>query len=204
MRTIRLALGLAAAAATSIGVTAMTGLGNADSTTAAPATAVATIRDTTGANIGTLTLVQIQSNAVLVTASLSHLPAGFHGFHIHQTGICDANATDANGNRSPFATAGAHFNPTAATHGDHAGDLPALLVLSGGSATAVVRTDRFTVNSLFDADGSAIIVHSAPDNLANIPSRYVNSTTGVAGPDATTLATGDSGARTACGVVRRG
>ena len=48
---------------------------------------------------------------------------------------------------------------------------------------------------LRDADGSALIVHAGPDNFANIPPRYGT-------PDADTLATGDSGARAACGVVR--
>jgi hypothetical protein len=47
---------------------------------------------------------------------------------------------------------------------------------------------------LFDADGSAIMVHSAPDNFANIPERYGT-------PDQETLDGGDSGERVACGVI---
>jgi Cu-Zn family superoxide dismutase len=38
-------------------------------------------------------------------------------------------------------------------------------------------------------------VHADPDNFANILTRYAPA------PDATTLATGDAGARIACGVV---
>jgi len=34
-------------------------------------------------------------------------------------------------------------------------------------------------------------------------SRYVSTSTGAPGPDAATLATGDSGGGTACGVIRR-
>ena len=60
-------------------------------------------------------------------------------------------------------------------------------------------SDRYDVESLFDADGSAFIVHAAPDNYANISTRY--SAAGVPGPDAATLATGDAGGRVLCGVI---
>jgi Cu-Zn family superoxide dismutase len=179
-------------------------VGNADTvtTTTDASAAKASIRDVNGNTVGTLTILSKRSS-VVVTASVSRQTAGFHGFHIHTTGICDPTTTDASGNPSPFLTAGAHFNPGAATHGSHAGDLPALLVVTAGSAQAVVETDRFTVADLLDADGSAVIVHALPDNLANIPTRYVSSTTGLPGPDTATLGTGDSGGRVACGVIRR-
>ena len=76
-----------------------------------------------------------------------------------------------------------------------------LLVLDDGTAEAQFATDNFTIAELFDADGSAIIVHAAPDNFANIPTRYQSTTEGVFGPDSATLGTGDAGARVACGVV---
>jgi Cu-Zn family superoxide dismutase len=81
--------------------------------------------------------------------------------------------------------------------------MPPLLVQRDGKARLAFQTDRFSVGDLFDADGSAVIVHAAPDNLAHIPPRYVSSTTGEPGPDAATLATGDAGARVACGVIKR-
>ena len=66
-----------------------------------------------------------------------------------------------------------------------------------GSAVATFETDRFTVDQLFDADGSAIIVHANADNYANIPAglrlRRI----------ATTLSTGDAGGRFACGVIEQ-
>ena len=69
------------------------------------------------------------------------------------------------------------------------------MVNADGKAKAKFKTDRFRVADLFDADGSAVIIHANPDNYANIPTRYV------ATPDTATLATGDAGARIACGVV---
>jgi superoxide dismutase, Cu-Zn family len=116
---------------------------------------------------------------------------GFHGFHVHAVGECVA----------PFTSAGGHFNPAGATHGNHAGDMPPLLVGGDGAAEATFTTDRFTVADLMDADGSAVIVHAGPDNLANIPTRYHSHTYDVLGPDQDTLATGDAGSRFACGVV---
>jgi Cu-Zn family superoxide dismutase len=87
-------------------------------------------------------------------------------------------------------------------HGQHAGDFPPLLVTSDGTAHATFRTDRFALADLFDSDGSALIVHANADNLANIPTRYHSHTEDKLGPDSATLATGDAGDRTACGVVR--
>ena len=66
---------------------------------------------------------------------------------------------------------------------------------------AAFETDSTTFAQIFDADGAALIIHAGPDNLANIPARY--SANGVAGPDAATLATGDSGGRFACGVITK-
>jgi len=66
-------------------------------------------------------------------------------------------------------------------------------------------TDAIGLKQLLDGGGdrSALIVHAGRDNLANIPARYTHpaDATGTTGPDATTLATSDSGARAACGVV---
>ncbi len=74
--------------------------------------------------------------------------------------------------------------------------MPVLLVGADGTAQASFTTDRVTLADVLDANGAAIIIHAAPDNYANIPTRYAPG-----GPDAATLATGDSGARVACGVV---
>lgn len=150
-------------------------------------TAFVTLRDAQGNRIGHVVLHERRrSGAVTVYARARGLAPGFHGFHVHTTGRCDAPA---------FTSAGGHFNPDGAPHGAHAGDLPSLLVTADGTAVLATVTDRFSLDDLRDADGSAVMVHSGPDNFANIPSRY-------GGPDAETLNTGDSGTRVACGVVR--
>ena len=61
------------------------------------------------------------------------------------------------------------------------------------------------MRDLFDADGSAVIVHGLPDNAAHIPTRYHSHSTVAgtpSGPDAATLATGDAGPGVTCGVLR--
>jgi superoxide dismutase, Cu-Zn family len=148
------------------------------------------LQDAAGADIGFVKLTE-QGGKVIVRGEVSGLTPGFHGFHVHTVGQCVP----------PFTTAGGHYNPGGVGHGSHAGDMPSLLVLDDGTAEAQFATDRYTIDELFDADGSAIIVHAGADNFANIPTRYQSTTEGVFGPDSVTLATGDAGARVACGVV---
>jgi Cu-Zn family superoxide dismutase len=149
--------------------------------------------DASGASAGIVRLSE-KGSSVTVRAEVEGLTPGFHGFHVHSIGECVA----------PFTSAGGHYNPTGTGHGSHAGDMPSLLVLDDGTASLQFATDRFTVAELFDADGTAIIVHALPDNFANIPTRYQSTTEGTFGPDSATLATGDAGGRAACGVVAAG
>ena len=144
------------------------------------ATATAMLAGPDGAAIGTVTLTQ-GPHGVLIAADLAGLTPGGHGFHIHQTGTC---APD-------FAAAGDHFAPKGLEHGYdneagyHAGDLPNIYVAADGTARADFFTREVTLtagltHSLFDEDGSAIIVHEKPDTY---------------GQDA------GAGGRVACGVI---
>ena len=168
------------------------------------ADAIARLKDAEGNFVGVVRF-ESEGNVVEVEADVKNVDVNageFHGFHVHQTGKCNPESVDpATG--SPFFSAGGHFNPSGEDHGDHAGDFPVLLVQSDGDADEEFDTDRFRLWQLFDRDGSAVIVHAGLDNYANIPERYHSHTEEVFGPDSATLATGDAGARFACGVVRR-
>jgi Cu-Zn family superoxide dismutase len=70
--------------------------------------------------------------------------------------------------------------------GQHAGDLPNIAIGAGGTGTLnadLTGSLREVRNWLFDADGSAIVIHADPDDYRTDPS-------------------GNSGTRIACGVLR--
>lgn len=152
------------------------------------ATASATIRSASGAERGIAEMWQDRDNVVHVDVQLTGLPSGPHGIHFHAVGVCDG------GGGTAFASAGAHFNPLGRQHGldnsagPHAGDAPNFTVAADGTARASFTTDRVSLTdgstTLFDADGSAIVVHAAADDQISQPA-------------------GNAGARIACGVVQR-
>ena len=140
------------------------------------------VRNTNGRAVGTMTLTQ-QSNGVLVEGHFQGLPAGPHGIHFHAVGTCTPD----------FAAAGPHFNPTGAQHGlnnpagPHAGDLPNLGIGADGTGHYSQVNNSITLrqgeaNSVYDNDGTAIIIHANVDDQVTDP-------------------TGNSGDRIACGVV---
>jgi superoxide dismutase, Cu-Zn family len=188
MRSIKAvaAAALLASAALATGIGAALAIGD-DERSGRRATAV--LHDAAGQRVG-VAVFKERHGKVVVSAAVSGLAPEFHGFHVHAVGECVP----------PFTTAGGHFNPGGMVHGEHAGDLPSLLVNEDRTGQLQFTTDRFSISELFDADGSALIVHTGRDNYANIPDRYTNPT-GATGPDAETLATGDAGARAACGVI---
>jgi Cu-Zn family superoxide dismutase len=141
--------------------------------------ASAAMFDAGGEQIGWATFVEDASGTVHVNVKVNGLSAGLHGIHIHRVGQCAPT----------FAAAGSHHNPLGATHGGHAGDLPNLVVNDEGRGRLNSATDSASLStgplSVFDADGSALVIHADPDD-------------GITDP------TGNSGARIACGVIQAG
>ena len=146
-------------------------------------TARAMMRDAQGRNLGDVTLTQT-ANGVLLVGQLSGLTEGTHAMHVHAVGRCEPD----------FEAAGGHFNPTTRQHGirnaagQHAGDLPNINVPANGIVRVEMFTSAFTLgrsgNGVFDADGSALMLHANADDYQTDPS-------------------GASGARIACGVIAR-
>jgi Cu-Zn family superoxide dismutase len=179
-----------AAALSAAGGMAMSGTSEANGVVAR-----ARIVDGTGTAIGH---VRFQARGGEVVGEVEvQLPADsshFHGFHVH------ANDDPANGTGCvgpAFTSADGHWNPGGVGHGNHAGDLPPLLLGPDGHSRATFSVGHIEPGELV---GLAVIVHAGPDNLGNVPTRYTSG--GIPGPDATTLATGDAGGRFGCGVIR--
>ena len=149
------------------------------SSTANGRTAVAPLTTATGAVAGRATAREV-TGGLRVTIDATGLAPGTHGAHIHTIGMCDAPA---------FMAAGGHWNPTGASHGSmnpagpHEGDLPNLVIGADGRGTVGITVPGATLDGLLDADGSALVVHAAADDLMTDPS-------------------GNSGARIACGVFK--
>ncbi|PYM26795.1 MAG: superoxide dismutase [Candidatus Rokuibacteriota bacterium] len=145
-------------------------------------TARAELRTAAGQPAGTATFTQVGS-VVRVVVEAQGLPRGAHGVHVHAVGKCDP---------PDFASAGGHFNPVNRQHGAlnpqgaHAGELPNIEVGADGKGRLESTTELLSLGSgttsVFDADGSAIVIHAAPDDFKTDP-------------------TGNSGARIACGVI---
>jgi Cu-Zn family superoxide dismutase len=155
------------------------------------------LSDPEGSVVGHATFTDIRSG-VEVRVEASGLPPGFHGVHLHEVGLCEADSPDpADPSRTgDFLSAGPHLGSADAPHGRHAGDLPPLLMTERGVGAGSTLVAVPKVEDLLDGDGTALVISEAPDNLGHIPSRYAPE-----GPDEETRSGGDTGARIACGAI---
>lgn len=150
-----------------------------------PATASAVLRNRQDEEVGTVEVTETPGG-IRLNAEITGLPAGEHGFHIHETGRCEL---------PDFESAGGHFNPTDAEHGtddpegSHVGDMANLVVPSEGMTEATREVEGATLGdgprSLLRSGGTAIVIHQRPDDYETDPS-------------------GASGPRIACGVIEAG
>jgi Cu-Zn family superoxide dismutase len=142
----------------------------------------AQLKDSSGKAVGDADLRQTKAG-VLIKLQLKGVKPGEHAFHIHAVGKCEA----------PFESAGGHFNPGNTHHGmmageGHAGDMPNLFVPQSGDLSIEVLNRDVTLekgkpNSLFDNDGSSLVLHAKADDYKSDPA-------------------GNAGERIACGVVQ--
>ncbi|KTD57299.1 superoxide dismutase family protein [Legionella shakespearei] len=114
---------------------------------------------------------------LLITPNLTGLPAGLHGFHLHQHPNCGDHGMDAGAHYDPAKT-NTHKGPYA---DGHLGDLPVLYVSDDGKANTPVLAPRLKLN---DLTGLAVMIHAGGDNYSDNPPL------------------GGGGAREACGAIK--
>ena len=146
--------------------------------------AVAVLQNASGQSVGTA-VVAGAGDTLTLTVAATGISPGPHGIHLHMVGDCTPPG---------FTSAGGHLNPGGHQHGtdnpagSHLGDLPNIVANASGAASlsAPLRGGRAQIESaLFDVDGTAVVIHAAADDYKTDP-------------------TGNSGARIACGVLKRG
>ena len=143
------------------------------------AQATATLVARSGSRIAGTVDFYAAPDGLRVVARLSGLPAGEHGFHIHEVGDC--SAPDA-------ASAKGHFNPEATAHGHyqsdrhHAGDMPNIVADANGAASATFDLPGATLDGPKGIVGRAVVIHADADDYRSQPA-------------------GNSGQRVACGVI---
>jgi Cu-Zn family superoxide dismutase len=144
--------------------------------------AVADLAATTGSAAAGNVTFRPKGDKVVVVAKVTGLAPGSHGFHIHEKGDCSSG---------DGMSAGGHFNPLGKPHAHpstsdrHAGDMPMLVADSAGNASLTAELDVITIGGgSADVIGKGVIVHKDPDDFKTQP-------------------TGNSGARVACGVIRK-
>jgi Cu-Zn family superoxide dismutase len=185
-----------AAPAAALAFLAMTACAHAEAEhahAAAPVAAAATTAaapmvhaDVIGLDGKKLGMVMLQETpaGVLVSADVKGLPAGEHGFHFHQKGLCDT-ATKFDSAGGHF-TGGDHQHGYMAAKGPHGGDMPNQNVGADGVLKTQILNTGVTLGSgstsLIDADGTALVIHAAADDYTSQPS-------------------GNAGGRIACAVI---
>lgn len=136
-----------------------------------------TIVNNDGKEVGVARLNETRIG-VLIGLELRGLKSnGTHAIHIHEKADCTP--------LDSFKNAGGHFNPEDASHGmkhvngHHAGDMPNLKANSQGRIITQILNRKITMllsdtsdgrYSIFDRDGSAIVVHADADDHKSQPS----------------------------------
>ena len=146
--------------------------------------AVATLLNPQGKETGKVIVVEA-ADGLLLMLQAHNLPLGWHAFHLHQRGKCEAPS---------FESAGGHYHPGKGAHGlldqegPHAGDLSNIYVPEDGKVVQEIHAAHLSLRgeaNILDADGSAFVIHEKADDYRSQPS-------------------GAAGGRIACGVVQAG
>lgn len=142
--------------------------------------------DGQGEKVGEVTITQSDYGLVF-TPNFTGIPAGIHGFHIHQNPSCAPTTKDSV--VTPAGAAGGHYDPEDTkmhkgpfVKNGHLGDLPALYADDKGVISYPVLAPK--IKTLDEIKGRSLMLHVGGDNHEDHPAVL-----------------GGGGARLACGII---
>ncbi|MEB3213140.1 MAG: superoxide dismutase family protein [Leptolyngbyaceae bacterium] len=148
--------------------------------TATSAKAIIQSTDGSGTVLGEATFMEM-SDGMKVDVSLSGVPVGYHGFHVHEFNSCDDGGS----------AAGGHFNPRYVKHGyvvtegyadAHVGDLGNIVIYSDGTGRMSLTVPGLPLlNDDRAIAGHSVILHADRDDFGQ--------------------PTGNAGGRIGCGII---
>jgi len=131
-----------------------------------------------GKVFGVVTFEKVK-DGIKVTADVSGLTPGEHGFHVHEYGDCSS---------ADFKSAGSHLKAPGEVHAGpdepnrHIGDMGNLVADKDGNAHLTLVDNKLSFTGPYSIIGRGIIVHAGADDLVTQP-------------------TGNAGGRVACGTI---
>lgn len=140
----------------------------------------ATLLNAEGAEVGDVIITETASGVLHLILDLRDgvLPAAQHGFHIHETGACEAPTFESAGGH----LAGGKEHGIHSPNGIHLGDLPNITTYDAGAVHVEYFLADVPMDQILDDDGSAVVIHDGVDDYTTQPS-------------------GNAGDRLACGVL---
>lgn len=133
-----------------------------------------------GSRLSGLVSLEETAGGLKVSAKLAGVPAGEHGFHIHEFGSCEDQGK----------AAGSHFNPAGAPHGHmlrdgpkkaHAGDMGNIAAGADGQAALEIVIPKAALGGKRGVAGRSVVLHEKADDFGQ--------------------PTGNASGRIACGII---
>ncbi|RKQ71517.1 Cu-Zn family superoxide dismutase [Litorimonas taeanensis] len=127
----------------------------------------------TGDVLGSVSLKDLGMGGTSVMISVSGISEGQHAMHFHEVGKCEG---------PDFKSSGGHYNPDGRAHGKkvadgpHVGDMMNINVGADQKGEFMIVNERVSIHgdhdlpALFDADGTALILHEKADDYESQPS----------------------------------
>lgn len=122
-----------------------------------------------GHKLGNVDFHYNEDNIVLISVNLKMIPAGEHGFHIHENGDISNNGHNLGG----------HFNPLKVKHGNpqegfkvHIGDLGNITANKNGIIKTKFTDIKLSLTGKYSIIGRSVVLHADKDNFEIQPSGH--------------------------------